>query len=131
MHTFWQNHILAESHFGRCDAEDNIQSQLLERKLSSSEVDRRINATVAPLSTLFETMIQLIKELSERSSNRSIEGNVNSEQSESSGQHSDIHLHLTQYKNPRHSTLIELLPFVLLVILLSRFLVSISLAIEI
>ena len=33
------------------DVEDNLQSQLLKRKLSSSEVDRGINAMVAPLAT--------------------------------------------------------------------------------
>ena len=33
------------------DGEDNDQSQLLERMLSSSEFNRRINAKVAPLAT--------------------------------------------------------------------------------
>ena len=53
------------------DAEGNLQSQLLERRLSSSEVERRINAKVAPLATQLETLIQSVRELSERSSNRS------------------------------------------------------------
>ena len=33
------------------------QSRLLERRLSSSEVDRRIDAIVAPLATELETLI--------------------------------------------------------------------------
>ena len=33
------------------DGEDNLQSHLLERKFSSSEVDRRLNVIVAPLAT--------------------------------------------------------------------------------
>ena len=47
-------HVSAES---ASDVEDNPQSQLLERKLSSSEIDRRINAIVAPLATQLETLI--------------------------------------------------------------------------
>ena len=68
------------------DVEDNLQSQLLERKFSSSEVDRRIKAISAPLATQLETLIQSVRELSDRSSNRSTEGNVASERSKSSGQ---------------------------------------------
>ena len=45
------------------DVEDNLQSQLLERKLSSSEVDRRINAIVVPLATQLETLIQSVRDL--------------------------------------------------------------------
>ena len=41
-------HISGES---ACEVEDNLQSQLLDRRLSSSEVDWRINAIVAPLTT--------------------------------------------------------------------------------
>ena len=67
------------------DGEDNLQSQLLERKLSSSKVDRRINAIVAPLATQIETLIQSVRELNEKSSNGSTEGNVASERSRSSG----------------------------------------------
>ena len=66
-------HVSAES---TNDVEDNLQSDLLERKLSSSQVDRRINSIVAPLATQLETLIQSVTELSERSSNRSTEGNV-------------------------------------------------------
>ena len=79
-------HVSAES---ASDVEDNLQSQKLERKLWSSEVDRRINAIVAPLATQLETLIQSVKELSERSSNRLTEDNVTSERSRSSSQPSD------------------------------------------
>ena len=67
------------------DVEDLFQSQLLERKLSSKEIDKRINAKVAPLTTQLETLIQSVKELSERSSNRSADENVASERSKLSG----------------------------------------------
>ena len=80
------SHVLAES---ASDFDDDLQSQLLERKLSSGEVDKRINPIVAPLATQLETLIQSLRELSEKSSNRSTEGNVASERSRSSGQRSD------------------------------------------
>ena len=72
------------------DLEGNLQSELLEHRLSWSEVDSRINARVAPLATQLETLMQPIKELSEGSSKRSTEGNVASERSKSSGQRSDM-----------------------------------------
>ena len=81
------SHILAES---GGDAEDQLQSQLLYRKLSSSEVDRKTNALVAPLSTQLKTLIQSVRELSERSSNRWTEKNVASKESGSSCQRSNI-----------------------------------------
>ena len=40
------------------EAEDQLQSQLLDRKISSSEVDRRINAIVSPVATQLETLIR-------------------------------------------------------------------------
>ena len=66
-------HVSAES---ASDVADNLQSQLPERKLSTSEVDRRINAIVASLTTQLETLFQSVKELSEKCSNRSTERNV-------------------------------------------------------
>ena len=75
-------HISAES---ESDAEDNLQYQILDRKLSSSEVDRWINAIVAPLAMQLEKLIQSAREQSERSSNRSTEGNVASERTRLSG----------------------------------------------
>ena len=72
--------------------EKNLQSPLLNRRISSSEVDRKIKAIVAPLSTQLEMLIQSVRELSERSSTRFTEGNVASERSRSSGQRSDIYL---------------------------------------
>ena len=57
------------------EGEDNLQSQLLDRKMFSNEVDRRINATVTLLATQLKPLIQSVRELRERSSNRSIEGN--------------------------------------------------------
>ena len=68
---------------------DNLQSQSLDRRMFSSEVDRRIKAIVAPLAAQLETIIQLVRELCERSSNRSTEGNAASERSRSSCQRSD------------------------------------------
>ena len=56
------------------EGEDHLQSQLFDRIVSSSEVDRRIKAFVVSLATQLETLIQLV--LSERSSNRSTEGNA-------------------------------------------------------
>ena len=63
--------------------------QTLQRKLSSSEVGRKINAIVAPLATQLETLIQSVRELNERSSNRLTAGITASEGSGSSGQRSD------------------------------------------
>ena len=56
----------------------------------SSEVDWRVNATVAPLATQLETLIQSLREFSERSSNRSGEENVASERSRFLSQRSDF-----------------------------------------
>ena len=70
-------HMSAES---GSDAEDILQSQTLDRMLSSREVDRILHAIVAPLAMQQEALIQSIRELNERSSNRSTEGNVVSEQ---------------------------------------------------
>ena len=78
-------HVSAES---ASDAEDDLQFQLLDRMLSSSEVYRRINTIIAPLATQLETLIQSVMDLSERNSNRSTEGNLTSERSRSSGQRS-------------------------------------------
>ena len=52
------------------DAEDNLQPQILGRR---REVDSKINAIVAPLTTQLEKLIQPVRELSERSYNRSTE----------------------------------------------------------
>ena len=60
-------HSSAESASG---VEDNLQSQLLERRFSSSEVERRINAIVAPLAAQLETLIHSVNELGEKSFNR-------------------------------------------------------------
>ena len=56
------------------EGEDSLQSKLLGRRMSSSEVDRGKNAIVAPLATQLKTLIQSLRESSERSSNRSTEG---------------------------------------------------------
>ena len=60
-------HHLGES---SSEVEDNFQSHLLERRMSSIEVDRRINAIVPVLATQLETLIQSVREISGRSSNR-------------------------------------------------------------
>ena len=91
--TTWQFVEIGDTHVSTesaSDVEDNLQSQLLDWKLGSSEVGRRNNAIVAPQATPLETLIQSVRELCEKSSNRSIEGNVGSRQSKSSGQRSDI-----------------------------------------
>ena len=76
------------------EGEDNLQSQLLDRRLPSSEVDRGIDAIVAPLATQLVALIQSVRELSEESSNQSTEGNRASEQSRSSRQRSDSRYNL-------------------------------------
>ena len=73
-------HVSAES---ASDYEDNLQSKLLER--SGQEIKRNS----CPTRYATRNLIQSVKELSERSSNRSTEGNVESEQSRSSGRRSD------------------------------------------
>ena len=71
------------------EEEDTLQSQFLDRRMPSNEVDWRINAIVAPLATQLETLIQPMRELRERNSNRSTEGATVSERSRSSGRRSD------------------------------------------
>ena len=66
------------------DGEDNLQSQLLEKNLSPSEVDRRLNAIVTLLATQIEALVQSVKELSGSGSNRSSERNAAPERSRSS-----------------------------------------------
>ena len=55
--------------------ERNLQSQLLDRRMTSNETVRKINAVVAPLSTQSEALIQSVMELTERSFIRSTDGN--------------------------------------------------------
>ena len=75
------------------DGEENLRSQLLDRTITSSQVDRRINAIVAPLSTGLEMLIQSVRVLRVKDSTRSTEGNATSERSRSSGQHSHNSCH--------------------------------------
>ena len=56
------------------DGEEKFQSQLLDHRMTSSEVDKRINGIVALLSNWFKMLIQSLRELNERSSTRSTEG---------------------------------------------------------
>ena len=56
--------------------EGNLKSQLLDRGMSTSEVDMGVKAIIACLATQFETLIQSVRELSERSSKRLREGNI-------------------------------------------------------
>ena len=58
---------------------DNLKSQPLDRGMYSIEVNRRINAIVAPLAAQLETIFQSVRELRERSSNHLTEGNPASE----------------------------------------------------
>ena len=67
-------------------------SQLLIRRLSLNKLDRRIIAIVALLITQLETLIQSVRELSKRSSNRSTEEIAASERSILSVLRSDKHI---------------------------------------
>ena len=58
------------------DEEENLLSQLFCRRTTSSEVDRKINSIVAPLSTQLGALILSMKEPNERNSTSSTEGNV-------------------------------------------------------
>ena len=82
------------------ERENNLQSQLLDRRMFffSNEVERRINAIVAPLATQLETLTQPVRELSERSSNHSTEWNTAFERSRSSSQRSDTESALKNVK---------------------------------
>ena len=53
------------------EGEDNLQSQLLNRRMSSSEVDRRTNGTVVLLATQFEMLVVCIKSLDAKRRGRS------------------------------------------------------------
>ena len=58
--TTWQFIEIGDAHVSTelaSDVEDNLQSQLPDWKLTSSEVGKRINAIVAPLSTQLETLM--------------------------------------------------------------------------
>ena len=68
------------------DGEENLRSEPLDRRMTSSEIDRKINPIVAPLSSQLELLILSMRELDERSSTRSTGGIVGSERSTSSGQ---------------------------------------------
>ena len=57
---------------------------MFDRRMSSSEVNRRINAIVAPLATHLQMLIQSVKDFSEGCSSRSTEKNAASERSRSS-----------------------------------------------
>ena len=72
------------------EGEDNLQSQLVDHIMTSSEVDRRTKAIVASFAMQLETLVQSVRELSDRKLNHSTEGNAASERSNSSGQRSEI-----------------------------------------
>ena len=48
------------------EGEDNLHSQLLNRRLSSSGVDRKINAIIYPLATQLEMLIQSVSLFNEK-----------------------------------------------------------------
>ena len=58
------------------EGEDNLRVQLLDRRMSSCEFDRKINAIIAPLSTQLEKLIQSVSELCERNLTHLTEGNA-------------------------------------------------------
>ena len=68
---------------------DNLLSQLLDGRMTPSEIDGRLNAIVTPLSTHSELLIQSVRELNQRSSTRSTEWNLTSDRSRSSNQRSN------------------------------------------
>ena len=59
--------------------------------MTSSKIDRRISAIVAPLCTHLEMLIQSVKQFNERISPRLTEGNVASDRLQLTGQRSDGH----------------------------------------
>ena len=71
------------------DGEKNLRSQLLDRRMTTNDIDRQIIGIVALLSTQLEALIQLVREFNEKSSRPSTERNVMSERSRSSGERSD------------------------------------------
>ena len=71
------------------EREGSLQSFLLERRTSSSEVDKNIDAMVALLATQSEMLIQSVREFSERRLNRSTERNAAADRSRSSVRRSD------------------------------------------
>ena len=83
---FGDAHSLGES---VSDGEENLRPQLRDRRMTSSEINRRINAIVVPLSTQVEMLTQLVRELNERNSTRSSEGKVACDRSRSSSHRCD------------------------------------------
>ena len=71
------------------DGEENPRSQAPDRRMTSSEIDRRINEIVAPLSTQLKTFIQSVRAHNQRSSTRTFEENVELDRSRSPGQRSE------------------------------------------
>ena len=49
------------------DGEKNMRSELLDRRMTSSEIGGRINAIFAPLSAQLELLIQSVRKFTERS----------------------------------------------------------------
>ena len=72
------------------DNEENLRSTLLDLRMTSSGIGRRINTIVARPSTQLETLIQSVRELNEGNSTRSTKGSIVFERSRSSDQRSHI-----------------------------------------
>ena len=73
-------------------------SPLIDHMMTSSDADSRITATVAPLFLKLEAVIQSVKELSERTLNRSTERNLTSKHSRSSGSRFHYNSDTKRYK---------------------------------
>ena len=58
------------------DGEENLRAELLNRRMTSCEIDRRMNTFVTPLSTQLEALIQSVRELNEESSTHLSTGNL-------------------------------------------------------
>ena len=71
------------------EGKEHLRLQLLDRAMTSSQVDTRINAIIATSSTQLEMLIQSVRELRERNSNHSTEGNLSSKRLRSSSQRFD------------------------------------------
>ena len=72
------------------EGKDNFQSQLLDWRMSLTEIDTKINGIVEHLTLQLEALLQTMKEHIERNLNRLIEVNAAFERSTSSVQRFDL-----------------------------------------
>ena len=87
------------------DPDKNSRSQLVVKRITSTDVERKINARVAAVSSQIETSMRFVRELSGRRLAHSRQSSVASEQSTSSGWRSD---NLTLFNFSRNFSLVIL-----------------------